>query len=449
MEAAEDIKIEAPATSSGRMLKTSAGRERSLSEERLKFIEEECDFLAVELAKWLSRLYGKEVDSDLLTSLSDGLILCEVFKKQIPSIELEEFHDKGKLSKFLGYDNISIFSRACQKMGIPAQECLSPIMFDNSQRKEVINSLLRFAVYGCKYGLKPLKVLTDSRLESFIKTVPKAVVTEMDEAVKREEEEEKKAEEKKAEEAKEEIKEEKKEDKSEEKPEEVPQAQTTPILDLKNQPALKHLATVTAPKREKTEEEKKAEEKAREERKKREEETKKRAAKEAALEAELMAYVSQQTQAMAQKKRERAALRRAEEEEEAKKAEERERRAEEERERKAREEELMWEKAVRMQEEEEKKKRAVLRQEEEEEEEESLRRKKRLVKSEQKEETHKKEERKRKSKKTPVEAKPLIQKETDSVVVKRQMKEEDKAKIVMWLVIAILILFILGSIYMH
>ena len=43
METAEDIKIEAPATSSGRMLKTSAGRERSLSEERLKFIEEECD----------------------------------------------------------------------------------------------------------------------------------------------------------------------------------------------------------------------------------------------------------------------------------------------------------------------------------------------------------------------------------------------------------------------
>ena len=43
MEAAEDIKVEAPATSSGRMLKTSAGRERSLSEERLKFIEEECD----------------------------------------------------------------------------------------------------------------------------------------------------------------------------------------------------------------------------------------------------------------------------------------------------------------------------------------------------------------------------------------------------------------------
>lgn len=41
-----------------------------------------------------------------------------------------------ELSKFLGYDNISIFSRACQNMGIPAQECLSPIMFDNSQVNE-------------------------------------------------------------------------------------------------------------------------------------------------------------------------------------------------------------------------------------------------------------------------------------------------------------------------
>ena len=43
MEAATDITIDAPATSSGRLLKTSVGRERSLSEERLKFIEEECD----------------------------------------------------------------------------------------------------------------------------------------------------------------------------------------------------------------------------------------------------------------------------------------------------------------------------------------------------------------------------------------------------------------------
>ena len=35
--------IAAPATSSGRLLKTSEGRERSLSEERLRFVEEEYD----------------------------------------------------------------------------------------------------------------------------------------------------------------------------------------------------------------------------------------------------------------------------------------------------------------------------------------------------------------------------------------------------------------------
>lgn len=38
-----DNTIDAPATNSGRMLKTSEGRERSLSEERVKFMEEECD----------------------------------------------------------------------------------------------------------------------------------------------------------------------------------------------------------------------------------------------------------------------------------------------------------------------------------------------------------------------------------------------------------------------
>lgn len=35
--------IAAPATSSGRLLKTGEGRERSLSEERLRFQEEEYD----------------------------------------------------------------------------------------------------------------------------------------------------------------------------------------------------------------------------------------------------------------------------------------------------------------------------------------------------------------------------------------------------------------------
>ena len=35
--------VAAPATSSGRLLKTSDGRERSLSEERIRFLEEEYD----------------------------------------------------------------------------------------------------------------------------------------------------------------------------------------------------------------------------------------------------------------------------------------------------------------------------------------------------------------------------------------------------------------------
>ena len=93
------------------------------------------------------------MDSDLLTSLSDGLVFsvgsvdcrfCVKYSRsKFPRSSLESsttrevrvrLHWSGvELSKFLGYDNISIFSRACQKMGIPAQECLSPIMFDNSQ----------------------------------------------------------------------------------------------------------------------------------------------------------------------------------------------------------------------------------------------------------------------------------------------------------------------------
>ena len=103
-----DNTIDAPATNSGRMLKTSEGRERSLSEERVKFMEEECDdlqFLCGELSTWLSTLSGKEIDSDLLTSLRDGIVgdqilfqlqtLCEIFHQQLPSIPIDEYHEKG------------------------------------------------------------------------------------------------------------------------------------------------------------------------------------------------------------------------------------------------------------------------------------------------------------------------------------------------------------------
>lgn len=67
---------------------------------------------------------------------------------------------------FYGRDNIIIFSKACQQLGIQNDDCISPNMFDNNQRKEIVNSLLRFAIYGSKYGLKKLDVLKSERLQT-------------------------------------------------------------------------------------------------------------------------------------------------------------------------------------------------------------------------------------------------------------------------------------------
>ena len=67
---------------------------------------------------------------------------------------------------FYGRDNIIIFSKACQQLGIHNDDCISPNMFDNNQRKEIVNPLLRFAIYGSKYGLKKLDVLKSERLQT-------------------------------------------------------------------------------------------------------------------------------------------------------------------------------------------------------------------------------------------------------------------------------------------
>lgn len=65
---------------------------------------------------------------------------------------------------FLGRDNIQIFSRSCQKMGIQANDCITPSMFDDNNRKGIVNGLLRFALRGSRFGLKPITFLQSDRM---------------------------------------------------------------------------------------------------------------------------------------------------------------------------------------------------------------------------------------------------------------------------------------------
>lgn len=105
METSSASEVAAPLTSSGRMLKTTEGRTRSLSEERAQFIEEEYDvgvrgtyhgqFLSNEIATWLSNVSGKEISADIVNALYDGIVAL-VYRCEIDAVrdcrKTDEFH---------------------------------------------------------------------------------------------------------------------------------------------------------------------------------------------------------------------------------------------------------------------------------------------------------------------------------------------------------------------
>ena len=51
-------------------------------------------------------------------------------------------------------------------MGLRPEDTLSPTMFDTNQRKEIVNSLLRFAIHGCQLGLKVLTAFRSERMQT-------------------------------------------------------------------------------------------------------------------------------------------------------------------------------------------------------------------------------------------------------------------------------------------
>ena len=49
-------------------------------------------------------------------------------------------------------------------MGIQAIDCITPSMFDDNNRKGLVNGLLRFALRGSRFGLKPITFLQSDRM---------------------------------------------------------------------------------------------------------------------------------------------------------------------------------------------------------------------------------------------------------------------------------------------
>ena len=183
-----------PAASSGRLLKSESGKGRSLSEDRIKFVEEEYDYLSVEIAAWLSQLIGKEVGSNLAESLKSGVVLCDIVAHCLPSVKIGKYHPQADEGSFYEKDNLTIFARCCQEMGIDPNDCVSVSMFERGNKKQIVNALLRFAVVGAKRGLKPITLKDKDRLQSFVEAMPEDVVKGLRDIVEETAEEPKKEE---------------------------------------------------------------------------------------------------------------------------------------------------------------------------------------------------------------------------------------------------------------
>lgn len=68
-------------------------------------------------------------------------MLCEVVKHCLPSVEIGKYHETEGSQRcgfysildknsFYARDNLTIFAKCCQGMGIDANDCVSVSMFD-------------------------------------------------------------------------------------------------------------------------------------------------------------------------------------------------------------------------------------------------------------------------------------------------------------------------------
>ena len=165
---------------------------RVMADDKKRFVEEEYDFISRELAAWLSGLAGKEVNENLVDSLADGTILCCLVRDCLPSVEMKPFHDSVERTSFYAKDNIAVFTEACIALGMDANDCVTPAMFEQGDRKSIVHSLLRFALAGMKQGLKPLSLFESDRYKDFATTMPEEALPMADSVVaaKKTEEEE-------------------------------------------------------------------------------------------------------------------------------------------------------------------------------------------------------------------------------------------------------------------
>ncbi|GAA5798983.1 hypothetical protein HPULCUR_004392 [Helicostylum pulchrum] len=106
-----------------------------------------------EARKWMEEIIGEPLPSDdFAESLKDGVVLCKVIGKLLPG------QGKFKQSRmpFIQMENISIFLRGAEALGVPKHDLFQTIdLYEKKNMTQVIDSIFALSRYGHKAGTSP------------------------------------------------------------------------------------------------------------------------------------------------------------------------------------------------------------------------------------------------------------------------------------------------------
>ncbi|KAI9483111.1 MAG: calponin homology domain-containing protein [Benjaminiella poitrasii] len=103
-----------------------------------------------EAKEWIENVIGEKFPSDdFAESLKDGVILCKLIGKVVPG------QGKYKQSKmpFIQMENISIFLRGAEALGVPKYDLFQTIdLYEKKNMTQVIDSIFSVSRYAYKAG---------------------------------------------------------------------------------------------------------------------------------------------------------------------------------------------------------------------------------------------------------------------------------------------------------
>ncbi|KAK7207182.1 calponin homology domain-containing protein [Myxozyma melibiosi] len=107
------------------------------------------DKSAAEAKAWISGILGRDLgDGDLMETLKDGTVLCELVNIVDPSANLKF---KQSRMPFVQMENISMFLRASANLGLPQYDLFQTVdLYEGKDPAQVLQTLFSFSRHANK-----------------------------------------------------------------------------------------------------------------------------------------------------------------------------------------------------------------------------------------------------------------------------------------------------------